>query len=171
MSETKKMPYPRNVDMYKNDPSFYEELTLLKAQEKIAELMENNNVSKAELAKRLNQSKAHVTELLSEGRNLTLKTFARVCFCLNAEIDFQTYLIGKRYSIKKSFVDNPLKKRSEEFFVTQPDDDSLEIDFQTYSKIDYKKVFSNLSDNQNKEMYNMDQLQIGEIRDDDLKVA
>lgn len=96
MSGTKKISYPRNVDMYKNDSSFYEELTLLKAQEKIAELMENNSVSKAELAKRLNQSKAHVTELLSEGRNLTLKTFARVCFHLNTEIDFKTYLIGKK---------------------------------------------------------------------------
>ena len=58
--------------------------------------MKSGNVSKAELAKRLSQSKAHVTELLSEGRNLTLKTFARVCFHLNAEIDFKTYLIWRK---------------------------------------------------------------------------
>ncbi len=97
MSKRKERSYPGSVKKYKNDPEFYEELTLLKAQEKIAELMKNSNISKAELAGRLNQSKAHVTELLSEGRNLTLKTFARVCFYLNSEIDFQTYLIGEKY--------------------------------------------------------------------------
>ena len=42
-----------------------------------------------------------MTELLSEGRNLTLKTFARVCFYLDAEIDFQTYLIEERYSTRR----------------------------------------------------------------------
>ena len=129
MSETKKISYPGNVDMYKNDSSFYEELTLLKAQEKIAELMENNNVSKAELAKRLNQSKAHVTELLSEGRNLTLKTFARVCFHLNTEIDFKTYLIGEKYSTKKLFIDDNwtyLKEnQSREFSITDSNDYSF----------------------------------------------
>ena len=35
MSKKKEMSYPRNVKTYKNDPQFYEELTLLKAQEKL----------------------------------------------------------------------------------------------------------------------------------------
>ena len=84
-------------------------MTVLKAQEKIAELMENSNTSKTELAKLLNQSKSHVTELLSEGRNLTLKTFARVCFHLNAEVGFNTCSIGTKYSIKKSTSNRNLK--------------------------------------------------------------
>ena len=101
MSKTKKSSYPKSIKDFKNDPLFYEELAILKAQEKIAELMKNSNISKTELAKSLNQSKAHITELLSDGRNLTLRTFARVCFHLNAEIDFQTYLIGAKHSVKK----------------------------------------------------------------------
>lgn len=101
MPKTKKSSYPKSIKNFKNDPLFYEELAILKAQEKIAELMKNSNTSKTELAKSLNQSKAHITELLSDGRNLTLRTFARICFHLNAEIDFQTYLIGAKHSVKK----------------------------------------------------------------------
>ena len=100
MSKLNKASYPKNIESFKDDPLFYEELTILKAQETIAELMKNSNTTKAELAKSLNQSKAHVTELLSDGRNLTLRTFARVCFHLKSEIDFQTSLLGAKYSEK-----------------------------------------------------------------------
>ena len=98
MPKIKESSYPKSIEAYKNDPQFYEELTILKAQEKIAELMKNSNTTRTELAAMLNQSKAHVTELLSDGRNLTLRTFARVCFYLKTEIEFQTYLIGSKYS-------------------------------------------------------------------------
>ena len=101
MPKVKKSSYPKSIETYKNDPQFYEELAILKAQEKISELMENSNTTRTKLATLLNQSKAHVTELLSDGRNLTLRSFARVCFHLNAEIDFQTYLIGTKHSAKK----------------------------------------------------------------------
>ncbi len=94
--------YPKSVDTYKNDPEFYEELTVLKAQEAIAELMQNSNTSKTGLAKLLNQSKSHITDLLSEGRNLTLKTLARICFYMKAEVNFSTSPIGKKF-IKKRY--------------------------------------------------------------------
>ena len=119
--------YPKTAKAFKRDPLFYEELTLLKAQEKIAELMKENNISKTELAALLNQSKAHVTELLSDGRNLTLKTFGRICFHLNAELDFQTYLIGARHSLKQSVNDSYLYKdladqlRSNNFSISKKD--------------------------------------------------
>ena len=89
-SKIKKSKYYTDINDYKNDVNFYEELTVLMAQEKIAELMEIQQISKVKLAKLLNQSKAHVTKLLSEDHNLTLKTFGRVCFHLNASIkDFE----------------------------------------------------------------------------------
>ena len=65
--------------------------------------MKDNNTSKTELARMLDQSKSHITELLSDGRNLTLRTFARICFHLNAEVDFRTYSIGAQYRIKEGF--------------------------------------------------------------------
>ena len=86
--------YPKGFDTFRENSGFYEELAILKAQETIAELMKDSGTTRTELAKALNQSKAHVTELLSDGRNLTLRTFTRVCFHLNAEVDFHAYKIG-----------------------------------------------------------------------------
>ena len=103
----KKPTYPKSTETYKKDPVFYEELAILKAQEKIAELMKNSNTTRTALAQSLKQSKAHVTELLSNGRNLTLRTFARVCFHLNVEIDFHTHIIGtKNYMTQYLFNDS-----------------------------------------------------------------
>ena len=83
-----KSNYPKSFETFRENPDFYEELALLKAQEAIAKLMKNSGTTRTELAKALNQSKAHVTGLLSDGRNLTLRTFARICFYLKSELDF-----------------------------------------------------------------------------------
>lgn len=71
-------------------PEFYEEMLLLTAQELIAQLMSDQEVSKADLARALNKTKAHVTSLLSDGRNLTLKSLANVCYHLGAEVKLDT---------------------------------------------------------------------------------
>ena len=93
--------YPKGFDTFRENSGFYEELAILKAQETIAELMKDSGTTRTELAKALNQSKAHVTELLSDGRNLTLRTFGRVCFHLKAEVDFHAYKIGTKKNVKK----------------------------------------------------------------------
>ena len=94
MSKLTKSTYPKSFETFRENPGFYEELTILKAQDTIAELMKNSGTTRTELAKALKQSKAHVTELLSDGHNLTLRTFARVCFHLNAEVDFRVSAVG-----------------------------------------------------------------------------
>jgi hypothetical protein len=86
---------PKKKSDFGNSPAFYEELAILNAQETIAELLESSQTTKTELASRLGQTKAHVTELLSEDRNLTLRSFGRVCFHLGAEIVFNTRPIGQ----------------------------------------------------------------------------
>ena len=102
MTKVNKTSFPKSAKAFRNDPVFYEELTILKAQEKIAELMVSSNTSKTKLATLLNQSKAHVTEMLSDGRNLTLRTFARICFYLNAEIEFRAYVLGTKLSLRST---------------------------------------------------------------------
>jgi len=87
---------PLHTEDMATDPDYFEEYALLQAQEIIAEQMEKNEVSKAELARRMNVSKAYVTKLLSSGRNLTLRTLARVLFHMGSEISFQTQAIEKR---------------------------------------------------------------------------
>ena len=96
MSKKKISRYLKKEWDFENDPCFYEELALLEAQETIASLMKDKEVSKTELARRLGQSKSHITELLSEGRNLTLKTLGRICFFLGAELRFKPVSIEER---------------------------------------------------------------------------
>lgn len=98
---------PITADAYKNSVEFQEELALLKAQELISELMAKKGVNQAELAKRLDQSRAHVSELLSGSRNLTLRTMGRIFFYLGEEVEFNCkdkteskYIIGSQVSAR-----------------------------------------------------------------------
>ena len=51
-----------------------------------ARLMAAQNVSKADLARRLNNSRAWVMQLLSGKANMTVRTVAEVAFTLGAEV-------------------------------------------------------------------------------------
>jgi transcriptional regulator with XRE-family HTH domain len=53
-----------------------EERMVLLATEEILRLMEREGITKAALARRLGKSKAYVTQALSGGRNMTLRTLA-----------------------------------------------------------------------------------------------
>ncbi len=44
--------------------------------------MEELNISKVDLAKRLGKSKSYVTQMLSGSRNMTLSSFSDICFAL-----------------------------------------------------------------------------------------
>jgi transcriptional regulator with XRE-family HTH domain len=48
--------------------------------------MAEQNVSKADLARRLNKSRAWVTQLLSGKANMTVRTLAEVVYTLDAEV-------------------------------------------------------------------------------------
>lgn len=48
-------------------------------------VMEDNGVSKHELARRLGKSKSFVSQILSGRRNMTLGTFSDICFALKFE--------------------------------------------------------------------------------------
>jgi transcriptional regulator with XRE-family HTH domain len=55
---------------------YQQESAVLEATEAILQLMEKTGKSKSDLAKALGKSKPHVTQALSGGRNMTLRTFA-----------------------------------------------------------------------------------------------
>jgi antitoxin component HigA of HigAB toxin-antitoxin module len=67
-----------------------QERLLLEATELVEELMENRQVNRSELAALLGKSKAHVTQLLSGDRNLTLRTLAELAFVLDERVHLQT---------------------------------------------------------------------------------
>jgi len=56
------------------------------AAELVARLMAEAGVSKAELARRLGTSRAHVTQLLGGETNMTVRTLAELAFALGAEV-------------------------------------------------------------------------------------
>lgn len=72
------------------DPEFRRllsvEALVAEASEVIAGLMAEQNVSKADLARRLNKSRAWVTQLLSGKANMTVRTLADVVHTLGAEV-------------------------------------------------------------------------------------
>ena len=88
----------------KKDSNFYEELTLLKAQELISKLMNKQKLKKIDLADLIDRDKSYVTQILSSGRNLTLKTFSNILFALNYEITFSIKKISKNKSIHNNRV-------------------------------------------------------------------
>jgi len=53
----------------------------------IAELMEQQGVNKAELAKRLKKSRSWITQLLSGKANMTIRTLAEVAHALGGEVE------------------------------------------------------------------------------------
>ncbi len=55
---------------------FEQERAVMLATEEILQLMEREGISKADLARALGKSKAYVTQALSGGRNMTLRTLA-----------------------------------------------------------------------------------------------
>jgi transcriptional regulator with XRE-family HTH domain len=72
------------------DPEFRRLLSIetlvAEAAEIIAKLMSEQNLSKADLARRLNKSRAWVTQLLSGKANMTVRTLAEVMYALGAEV-------------------------------------------------------------------------------------
>ncbi len=88
---------------------FHEEMLILRATELVAMAMEQEHVSKAELARRLNKSKAFVTQCLNGGRNLTLRTLADLLAALGKEVVLETEAI-------ESFSNQPERKKVEQIF-------------------------------------------------------
>lgn len=70
------------------------ESLLLEATETICQRMEELQVSRAELARRLGKSRAAVTKMLEGNANLTIRTLAEVLFALDGELSFGVRAVG-----------------------------------------------------------------------------
>ncbi len=84
------MKYGKHLLKQMKDPEFLKALAqeglIIDIQEEICRLMEENNISRVELAKRMGKTKGFITQILNSGRNLTLRTVADVFTALGAEI-------------------------------------------------------------------------------------
>ncbi len=93
-------------DILMEDPEFRRLLSIealvAEASETIARLMAEKNVTKADLARRLNKSRAWVTQLLSGKTNMTVRTLAEVAYALGAEIKLEAQSPASKASGKTS---------------------------------------------------------------------
>lgn len=65
--------------------------------------MENLNVTKSELARKINKSKSFISQLLDGNSNMTLRTLANICFELGTDVDIR---IGNGVSVRHQKLDN-----------------------------------------------------------------
>ncbi len=65
-----------------------EESTLARAQATIHNAIISADITRAELARRMDRSRAFVTQMLRGSHNLTVKTLARALFACGGELEF-----------------------------------------------------------------------------------
>ncbi|MFQ3550390.1 MAG: helix-turn-helix transcriptional regulator [Armatimonadota bacterium] len=68
---------------------FHLEEVLLDITETICEIMQDDNISRAELARRLGKSRAWITKALNGERNLTIKTVVDILWELDYKVKFE----------------------------------------------------------------------------------
>ena len=82
------------------------------AADLIAQVMQEQNVSKADLARSLKKSRSWVTQLLSGEANLTVRTLAEVLYHLNREVRLEARPLAPRGSRAGAAAYAPVHKSS-----------------------------------------------------------
>jgi len=77
--------------------AYWEEEQLLNAARRISDAMAEQDVSRAELARRLNVSPAYITKVLRGHANLTIQTMAKIGFVLGKR--WENILLGLDESV------------------------------------------------------------------------
>ena len=102
------MSAEQNIDLIQTAEyrAFAREELLYNVTEDLLVIMEDSDISKKELARRLGKSRSYVTQVLSGSRNMTLGSFSDICFALGVKP--QIHLPVKQASemiIKKEPID------------------------------------------------------------------
>jgi transcriptional regulator with XRE-family HTH domain len=71
---------------FDNDPEYWAEGLKLDFAEEVGRLMEEQNVSRAELARRLGTSPAYVTKILRWTANLTLTSMSKIALAFGSRV-------------------------------------------------------------------------------------
>lgn len=94
--------FKEKLDKFKDDIDFLAEKVILDLTEQIVAHMKENNIKRAEFAKRLGVSKAFVTKLLNGHSNLNIKTMVSVAKTLDCELNIgfgpKTFEVRRFYS-------------------------------------------------------------------------
>lgn len=72
---------------------YQQERAILEVTELVCQLMDEQDVSRSELAKRLNRTKGYITQLLDGRANMTVRTISDVFTSLDRAVHFQEGLM------------------------------------------------------------------------------
>ncbi|MBN1446408.1 MAG: helix-turn-helix transcriptional regulator [Bacteroidetes bacterium] len=84
---TKKKWFAEQFEKFEEDAEYRTGLLRLKLYEDILRVMEEQGVTRAELAKRLSCSKAYVSKLFNDSTNMTLHTLVRIALALGCDME------------------------------------------------------------------------------------
>ena len=104
------------IDKYADDAEFLTEEAILDFTEKLVAKMRELQVSRAELARRLDVSKTFVTRLLNGNPNMTIKTMVSISNVLGCRLNLDIY--NKEYRVvtldapdNKGFTPSPIARK------------------------------------------------------------
>lgn len=76
-----------------NAKLFAQELLITQVTEEIWRIMEESEVNKIELAKKMNDTETNISELLDNSANITLQTLSDICFALGCRPAFRLEIL------------------------------------------------------------------------------
>lgn len=89
------------LDKYRDDPEFIFQGLILRVSERIVTLMNDQNMTRTDLAKALSCSPAYITKLLRGSENLTLRKLFEVSRALGAELSVNVEARSRGHNPKK----------------------------------------------------------------------
>jgi transcriptional regulator with XRE-family HTH domain len=129
--------YEEMTKEFDNDPDYWAEGLKLDFAEEVGRLMEEQKVSRAELARRLGTSPAYVTKILHWTANLTLTSMSKIALAFGSRVHLslapKDALSGRRVAVvpatrrrgrQREFVaaDRPARVRRSEFVASDKPD-------------------------------------------------
>lgn len=78
----------------KKSPEYHQEAILLDVARRISDAMDEQGVTRADLARKLNVSQPYITKVLRGTENFSLKTLARIAFVLKKK--WEVFLVNSR---------------------------------------------------------------------------
>lgn len=97
--------FKKQIEKYKDDPNYKAEVLQLDVTEQIIELLEKKEISRTQLANKLNCSTAYISKLLNGGENLTIRKLVEIAHTLECSIDIA--FIPCQYQILRTYVYTP----------------------------------------------------------------
>ncbi|MDZ7759970.1 MAG: helix-turn-helix domain-containing protein [Desulfovermiculus sp.] len=76
------------LEEVENYEFIYEDF-IQKFSDQVNDLMESQNVTKTQLAEKMNVSKSYISKILGANTNISLKTIAKITDALNAQFSFR----------------------------------------------------------------------------------